>query len=304
MSLRHTKIGEQLFQGGMNAGQAWAIAKWMADLQKKQSTEIGPNSPEANDPDWLNQFRPPESPDLPSGGDIAGEDGITGNYPGGDGTGGDQAPPWQPGDMPPAGTPAGDTINTIGDTLKIVDADMRLLFQMISEALRRIGELEFKVNGMQARLAALGRLVNQHQTKLSNHENRLDALEQAIAECCGIVVNPGRGEGCECDAFGQTGMGNGGFRLATTAPKGFVYVTYSIISAGETADITIDTNAANLTRQGLMGNGQIRFCKPTNAMEVLVSIKANQTAQWTLSGSCPNIGCDPAFDNNRSNLLP
>ena len=105
MSLRHTKIGEQLFQGGMNAGQSWAIAKWMADLQKKQSTEIGPNSPEANDPTWLNQFRPPESPGLPSGGDIAGEDGITDNYPGGDGTGGDdstQAPPWQPGDMPPA----------------------------------------------------------------------------------------------------------------------------------------------------------------------------------------------------------
>lgn len=190
MSKKHNQIGQQLHQGGITASQAQAIAKWLGSLIPTQEREITSDSATATNPDWLNEFKPPEEVPLPSNSDTAKEDGIWGNVNGSDKEDGKETPGYQP---PSVG---GDTIINVGGgsvTNVGIPFDPREIWARIARLeiwvlglLRRVSVLEDQVKGLNQRMDSFEKILSSHSRMLEKHDKQIKAilkeLEDAV-EC-------------------------------------------------------------------------------------------------------------------------
>ena len=180
MSRKNTQIGQQLHQGGITSAQAQAISRWLGQVSVSPPREIGPNSPEARDPAWINQFIPPEESPRPLPGEEAGDNGIGPNVEGDPNF--DDTLPNFPGS--PAGGGGGTTIiNRPGTNIGFNPVDLRPLIASITrleELVSRLMLLPELVNRLQRNVIRMQGEINRNRRRIEDLEERVEAIEEEL----------------------------------------------------------------------------------------------------------------------------
>lgn len=180
MSRKNNQIGQQLHQGGITSAQAQAISRWLGQVSASEPREISPDSPQALDPAWINQFIPPEESPRPLPGEEAGDNGIGPNVE--DDPNFDDTTPNFPGS--PAGVEGGTTvIYRPGTNIGFNPVDLRPLLARIAwleEQVSRLLLLPELVARLQRTAIRMQGEINANRRRLNDLEERIEAIEAEL----------------------------------------------------------------------------------------------------------------------------